>query len=100
MARLHTFTLTIGVGDRYDSRHNAGGEALNVVIDKLSRLRCYPYNEREFVAFVTPGDLPAPKCREVDTSHDEFVVVSPTAVSFSVALERSRWTVKSPSGHG
>ena len=70
------------------------------------RLMCNPYHEREFVsfiefiAFIVPCDLPTPEGWEVDTRHDELVVVCPTAVSFPIALERWRWSVDSSSSHG
>jgi len=69
-------------------------------------LRCNPNHEREFVSFIefitfiVPRDLPTPEGWEVDTRHDELVVVCPTAVSFSIALERWRWSVDSSSSHG
>jgi len=70
------------------------------------RLMCNPYHEREFVsfiefiAFIVPCDLPTPEGWEVDTRHDELVVVCPTAVSFPIALERWSWSVDSSSSHG
>jgi hypothetical protein len=54
-----------------------------------ARLGGNPYDKGEFVIFVAPCNLPASCGREIDTRHDELIVLCPTAHALSVALERS-----------
>ena len=66
----------------------------------LSGLTCNPDDERELVAVEVPRDLPTSEGGEVDAGHDELIALCPTPVAFSIALERSCWTINPSSGHG
>jgi len=68
-------------------------------------LLCNPYDERELVAFIEfftfimAGDLPTPNTWEVDARHYELIIVCPTPIAFSIALEWWRWLIDSFSSH-